>query len=486
MASYQLIKEEGDERLTSKSYSVRIDGGRGGDVESALQKMNPSSPRLRLGSNTCTNSPSGCTSSSPRLVSLDIFRGLTVLLMILVDDAGGILPSINHSPWNGLTLADFVMPFFLFMVGVSLGLVYKNMSCRAAASRKAICRAVKLLVLGLFLQGGYLHGVNNLTYGVDMEQIRWMGILQRIGAAYWVAAMCEIWLRNDEKVRSGSSLIKKYQWHWIVVFLLTTIYLLFLYALYVPDWEYQIAADASPEAKIFMVKCGVRGDTGPACNAAGMIDRMILGVKHLYRKPIYARTEQCSINSPDYGPLPPDAPSWCQAPFDPEGCLSTVMAIVTCVIGLQYGHVIVHFKDHKRRLLLWLVPSSGFIVVGMLCDILGMHINKPLYSFSYMCVTTGVAGILLATIYLLVDVYGYRRFTMVLEWIGTNALLIFILVACNILPLILQGFYWRNPNNNIKDRLYWLGFRELVNREAARRNEELARKYEEDNTRQTR
>lgn len=46
-------------------------------------------------------------------------------LMILVDDAGGVLPAINHSPWNGLTLADVVMPFFLFMVGVSLGLTYK-------------------------------------------------------------------------------------------------------------------------------------------------------------------------------------------------------------------------------------------------------------------------------------------------------------------------------------------------------------------------
>jgi len=45
--------------------------------------------------------------------------------MILVDDAGGVLPAINHSPWNGLTLADVVMPFFLFMVGVSLGLTYK-------------------------------------------------------------------------------------------------------------------------------------------------------------------------------------------------------------------------------------------------------------------------------------------------------------------------------------------------------------------------
>jgi predicted acyltransferase len=46
-------------------------------------------------------------------------------LMILVDDAGGILPAINHSPWNGLTLADFVMPFFLFIVGISLALTYK-------------------------------------------------------------------------------------------------------------------------------------------------------------------------------------------------------------------------------------------------------------------------------------------------------------------------------------------------------------------------
>lgn len=45
--------------------------------------------------------------------------------MILVDDAGGLLPAINHSPWNGATLADFVMPFFLFIVGVSLGLTYK-------------------------------------------------------------------------------------------------------------------------------------------------------------------------------------------------------------------------------------------------------------------------------------------------------------------------------------------------------------------------
>lgn len=155
-------------------------------------------------------------SDKERLVSLDVFRGLTVAvsfsltlfssltpfssnssnllrilqfqsltyvhkqLMILVDDVGGIFPAINHSPWDGVTLADFVMPFFLFIVGVSLAFAYKvvceycyslinffysdsdlplfffwlqNLSCKYAATRKALLRSFKLLSLGLFLQG---------------------------------------------------------------------------------------------------------------------------------------------------------------------------------------------------------------------------------------------------------------------------------------------------------------------------------------------
>jgi heparan-alpha-glucosaminide N-acetyltransferase len=104
------------------------------------------------------SSPSPTTDPSQRLASLDVFRGLTVAvrtrpnssyphlpvpflnfqnspliflyicliqLMILVDDAGGAIPSINHSPWFGVTLADFVMPFFLFGVGVSISLAFK-------------------------------------------------------------------------------------------------------------------------------------------------------------------------------------------------------------------------------------------------------------------------------------------------------------------------------------------------------------------------
>ncbi|XVF14694.1 hypothetical protein REPUB_Repub09cG0083300 [Reevesia pubescens] len=385
-----------------------------------------------------------------RLVSLDVFRGLTIVLMILVDDVGGLIPAINHSPWNGLTLADYVMPFFLFIVGVSLGLTYKRVSCRVTATRRAILRALKLLMLGLFLQGGFFHGINNLTYGVDIQQMRLMGILQRIAIAYVVAAMCEIWLKGDDHVTSELTLLRKYQFQWVAALVFTILYISLLYGLYVPNWEYQIPdATSSSAPKIFAVKCGVRGDTGPACNVVGMIDRKILGIQHLYRKPVFERTKQCSINSPANGPLPSDAPPWCQAPFDPEGLLSSVMAMVTCLVGLHYGHIIVHFKDHRDRIRLWLIPSSAFLILGLALDVFGMRVNKALYTFSYMCVTAGAAGFLFAGIYLLVDIFGYRRTTLVLEWMGKHALIIFVLVACNIMPIIIHGFYWKQPQNNI-------------------------------------
>ncbi|KAF1888860.1 hypothetical protein Lal_00036902 [Lupinus albus] len=383
-----------------------------------------------------------------RLVSLDVFRGLTVGLMILVDEAGGLLPALNHSPWNGLTLADLVMPFFLFIVGVSLALAYKKLSSRVVASRKAILRALKLLALGLFLQGGYFHRLGDLTFGVDLKQLRWMGILQRIAIAYLFTALCEIWLKADNTVNSGSSLVRKYRYQAVALFL-SGLYICLLYGLYVPDWEYQIPTEPSSAPITFSVKCGVRGDTGPACNAVGMVDRKILGIQHVYKRPTYARMPECSINSPDYGPLPPDAPTWCQAAFDPEGLLSSVMAIVTCLVGLHFGHIIVHFKDHRVRMLYWMIPTSCSVVFGLTLDLFGMHMNKVLYSFSYTCVTAGAAGFLFVGTYLMVDVCGYSRLTTVFQWMGKHALMIYILVACNVFPVLIQGFYWGKPQNNI-------------------------------------
>ncbi|XP_057995184.1 uncharacterized protein LOC131168882 isoform X1 [Hevea brasiliensis] len=388
-----------------------------------------------------------------RLISLDVFRGLTVELMILVDDAGGALPSINHSPWFGVTLADFVMPFFLFGVGVSIGLVFKKISSKPLATKKAILRTMKLFLLGLLLQGGYFHGRNHLTYGVDVGKIRWLGVLQRISIGYLFASMSEIWLVDHIMVDSPLDFVKKYYVQWMFSLLLCSLYLCLLYGLYIPNWEFE-----APRMNLFgygsgtqIVICGLRGSLEPPCNAVGLVDRFFLGEHHLYQRPVYRRTKQCSVNSPDYGPLPPNSPAWCLAPFDPEGILSSLMAAVTCFLGLHFGHILVHFKDHKQRVFLWSISSFSLLITGYVLKLLGIPFSKPLYTLSYMCITAGASGLLLTIIFYVVDVKHFKKPMVIFQWMGMNALIIYALAACELFPAALQGFYWHSPENNLVD-----------------------------------
>uniref|UniRef100_A0A6N2M913 Heparan-alpha-glucosaminide N-acetyltransferase catalytic domain-containing protein n=1 Tax=Salix viminalis TaxID=40686 RepID=A0A6N2M913_SALVM len=384
-----------------------------------------SNEEVEISNTPSTSSSNASPPPTQRLLSLDVFRGLTVALMILVDDAGGAFPCINHSPWFGVTLADFVMPFFLFVVGVSISLALKSqeicvtkqkVSSKPLATKKVILRTIKLFLLGLVLQGGYFHGRHDLTYGIDVGKIRLMGVLQRISIGYLFAAMSEIWLVDSITVDSPMTFVKKYYIQWMIAFLFCTFYICLLYGLYVPDWEFEV-----PSTNLFgyefgtkIVNCGVKGSLEPPCNAVGLIDRFFLGEHHLYQHPVYRRTkgfnsslnhlikrvltvtvsQQCSVNSPDYGPLPPSSPGWCLAPFDPEGILSSLMAAITCFLGLQFGHILVHFK---------------------------------------------------------VDVKHFRKPTMILQWMGMNALIIYALAACDLFPAAIQGFYLGSPENNMVD-----------------------------------
>uniref|UniRef100_A0A0D9WD07 Heparan-alpha-glucosaminide N-acetyltransferase catalytic domain-containing protein n=1 Tax=Leersia perrieri TaxID=77586 RepID=A0A0D9WD07_9ORYZ len=356
-------------------------------------------------------SPSPAPDANPdqkprRVASLDVFRGLTVAMMILVDDAGGAWPGINHSPWFGVTVADFVMPAFLFIIGVSAALVFKKTPNKTAATTKAATRAIKLFVLGVILQGGYIHGRHSLTYGVDLDHIRWLGVLQRIAIGYFIAAISEIWLINNIPVDSAISFMKKYFMEWIMAIMISALYVGLLLGLYVSNWEFKVQTSnsiltiptPSNEVGMKMIQCGVRGSLGPPCNAVGLVDRILLGENHLYKNPVYKRTKECSVNSPDYGPPPPNAPDWCLAPFDPEGLLS-----------------------------------------------------KPLYTVSYMLLTGGVSGFLLLLLYYIVDVINIKKPFILFQWMGMNALIVYVLAACELFPALVQGFYWRSPENNLVD-----------------------------------
>ncbi|CAA7388936.1 unnamed protein product [Spirodela intermedia] len=397
--------------------------------------------------------PKAAGQPKQRLASLDVFRGLTVALMILVDDAGGAFPSINHAPWTGVTLADFVMPFFLFGVGVSVALVFKKVPNKTAATKKVVARTIKLFLLGLVLQGGYFHGRNHLTYGVDIDRIRWLGVLQRIAIGYFLAGMTEIWLVNDATVDSPLTFVKRYYSEWVVAILLSSVYMGLLYGLYVPNWKFEVPQSSSTNQNYSIqsgtVSCEIRGSLGPPCNAVGLVDRFFLGEKHLYQRPVYRRTKECSANSPDYGPLPPNAPSWCLAPFDPEGLMSSLSAAVTCFFGLHFGHVIANFKGHMKRLLFWSITSLLLLLVGYILKILGLPLSKPLYTLSYLCVSTGISGVVLIVIYYIVDVKQLKKPTILLQWMGMNALIVYALAACELFPAVIQGFYWHSPENNL-------------------------------------
>eukprot|EP00250_Pteridium_aquilinum_P006611 c16495_g1_i1 orf=559-1998(+) len=388
-----------------------------------------------------------------RLVSLDVFRGMTVVAMIVVDYLGGVWSTLNHSPWDGITFADFVVPAFLFIVGVSLSLTYKALESKRGALRKIVLRALKIFVLGLILQGGYIHGVKDLSYGVDLQHLRIMGVLQRIAIAYIIVALFEVCLSNRRIMADANEsffgIVKIYRWQWIAAFSLASLYVILLYGLYVPDWHFEYITDANTSSTL-VVKCNVRGSMSPGCNAVGYVDRLIMGVSHLYGKlPPYRRTQECSVNSPLSGPLPVNAPAWCLASFDPEGLLSSIPAIVTCFIGAHYGHVLLHMKGHKRQLWNW--TASGFVMlfVGLLLEVAGMPVNKQLYTLSYTLVTGGAVALAFCATFVLVDIYKWRSSTAVFKLVGAHSLMIYALLASDVLPVLLHGLYWKNPSNNV-------------------------------------
>ncbi|KAH7553527.1 hypothetical protein ACOSQ2_030045 [Xanthoceras sorbifolium] len=388
---------------------------------------------------------------SKRVATLDAFRGLTIVLMILVDDAGGAYERIDHSPWNGCTLADFVMPFFLFIVGVAIALALKKIPKINGAIKKITIRTLKLLFWGLLLQGGYSHAPYDLSYGVDMKKIRWCGILQRIALVYFVVAMIETLTtkKRPAVLQPGHlSIFTAYQWQWIGGFVAFVVYMVTTYALYVPDWSFVVHGRHG--AKRYTVKCGMRGHLGPACNAVGYVDRQVWGVNHLYSSPVWSRLKACTFSYPNSGPLREDAPTWCHGPFEPEGLLSTISAILSGTIGIHYGHVLIHFKGHSERLKHWISTAVGLLIVAIILHFTdAIPINKQLYSFSYVCFTAGAAGIVFSAFYILIDVWGWRTPFLFLEWIGMNAMLVFVLGAQGILAGFVNGWYYKDPDNTL-------------------------------------
>ncbi|PIO48607.1 MAG: DUF5009 domain-containing protein [[Chlorobium] sp. 445] len=124
--------------------------------------------------------------TATRLMSLDVFRGLTMVLMTVVNNPGSwtyVYPPLRHAEWNGWTITDLVFPFFIFIVGVAIPYAlskYRESESHQAIYLKILRRAATLFLLGLILAG---------FPSFDLTTIRIMGVLQRLALCYLFAAL---------------------------------------------------------------------------------------------------------------------------------------------------------------------------------------------------------------------------------------------------------------------------------------------------------
>ena len=321
-----------------------------------------------------------------RLMSLDVFRGLTVAGMLLVNNPGtwsAIFPPLEHAEWNGWTPTDLIFPFFLFIVGITTHLSLSARRARGdddrALIKQILRRGIIIYLLGFamamfpFYQWGVIQSLPNATPWdrilYRIEHVRILGVLPRIAIVYVCAALLTLKTNLRQQIIIIASLLFGY---WFAMTLIP-----------VPG-ENAIGA--------VMLNTHDR-------NLAAYLDRLILGTNHTWSGSVT---------------------------FDPEGPMSTIPAIGTAMLGVIAGTWI----GRKEKS----VPDriSGLFAAGSIGMVVGLMwnwsfpINKNLWTSSYVVFTAGMACVSLATITWLVDYLGVKWWTKPFVVYGVNPIVAFV------------------------------------------------------------
>ncbi|OOQ61473.1 acyltransferase family protein [Mucilaginibacter pedocola] len=303
---------------------------------------------------------------SPRLLSLDVFRGATIATMILVNDPGDwghIYAPLEHSVWNGCTPTDLVFPFFLFMVGVSIVYAMESRKASGENQSRMIWTALRRMFVMMLIT--WCTQVI-LRWNFDLSKLRLPGVLPRIAMVYFICTV--LYLKTSQKTRD-----------WVFVIALVGYYLLMTFVP-VPGVGY---ANLEPET-----------------NLGAWIDRTLLTPDHLWRS---SRT------------------------WDPEGLLGTLPAIGTGLFGMRVGTWLKRKDRDDTVKVSWMFTYGVIAVVLALFWDLFFPINKALWTSSFVLYTGGLATIGLALCFWLIDVQGRKRFTYPFVVFGTNAIAAYVL-----------------------------------------------------------
>ena len=300
-----------------------------------------------------------------RFLALDIFRGATIALMVIVNTPGTwsyVYGPLRHAEWHGCTLTDLVFPFFLFIIGVSMRFSFDKYDiCKyGPLFNKIIFRTITIFSIGLLL-----NAFPFIRQNWDWSSFRILGVLQRIALAYFFASF--IVLRLDVK-----GLVK------ISFFLLVGYWLLLM--------SYGFYSGQDPYSLKY--------------NLILVIDSFLLGENHLY--------------------------GGTGIQFDPEGLLSTIPSIVTILIGFLVGTMIKTTNDHQDNIQRMVVLGSLLIITGWLWSF-GFPINKQLWTSSYVLYTAGIAIILLSGMIWMADIKKIDWWTKPFVILGSNAIFLYVL-----------------------------------------------------------
>ena len=313
------------------------------------------------------------------MISLDVFRGITVAAMILVNNPGSwshVYPPLEHAEWNGWTPTDLIFPFFLFIVGVAMTLSFASRVARGWTQRTLALHVVRRSLL-IFAIGLFLNGFPDF----DFSTIRIMGVLQRIALCYLAGGLLYLATFKRDSARQRRVIAGGN----IPVISTAAVALLVVY------WALMT---------FFPVPGYGAGHLGKDDNLAAYVDRAVLG-----------------------GHLWSESKTW-----DPEGILSTFPAIATLLIGILAGEWLRLDREAERKAVALAVAGAALLIAGQL---LNTHfpINKNLWTSSFALFTGGFAMLALALCYWVIDVRGRRAWTAPWLVFGMNAILAYALAA---------------------------------------------------------
>jgi predicted acyltransferase len=348
----------------------------------------PSIPRPTASMSASTP---GSKAPRERLLSLDVFRGMTVAGMLLVNDPGSwehIYTPLEHAPWNGWTPTDLVFPFFLFIAGITTHLSLSVRRARGDSERairnQIIRRGCLIFIFGLLVNGfpyfiwNDIAGIADPTFlqRITARLLNWRitGVLQRIGLAYMAAGLLtqRTTLRQQVQIIAG---------------------LLFGY------WFVMTVLPVPGEGTIGALLL----DSGPRTMAA-WTDRLVLDWSK------YGLGNHLWVGG---------------VTWDPEGVLSTIPAICTAMIGNLAGRWIGERRPLTERLAGLFAAGSLGMMAGLMWNWV-FPINKSLWTSSYVLFCAGMACMSLATVMWLVDFQKVRGWTKFFVVYGVNPTIAFV------------------------------------------------------------